>query len=219
MEKSIADITLFITSCGRPDLLRITLESFVKYNDYPIKKCVIIDDSGRKGIVDFSHNILPFSCKIIYNDKNLGLIKSTVEGIKHVDTEYVFHCEDDWEFFDSGFIEKSIDILNCDEKIILVGLIPYKRYIGTCFENEIQNNKYRFMMEYGTCGNYTANPSLRKKEIYDAYNHYNTEGELSIYYRNKGKKIAMTLNSKGYVRHIGKHNSAYKKFKNTNHIN
>ena len=37
------DITLFITSCGRPELLKVTLESFVKFNNYPIKEAVIIE--------------------------------------------------------------------------------------------------------------------------------------------------------------------------------
>lgn len=31
------EVTVFITSFNRPDLLKITLESFLKYNTYPIK--------------------------------------------------------------------------------------------------------------------------------------------------------------------------------------
>lgn len=34
------DITLVITCCNRPFLLRPTLESFMKYNTYPIKEIV-----------------------------------------------------------------------------------------------------------------------------------------------------------------------------------
>lgn len=67
------------------------------------------------------------------------------------------------------------------------------------------------MMEYGSCGNYTTNPSLRKKDIYLPYQICKTEGEISLYYRKLNKKIAMTTDSQGYIRHIGKHDSAYKK--------
>ena len=51
------DVTLFITSCGRPTLLRRTLESFVKYNRYPIKEVILCEDSGIKGVVDFARDI------------------------------------------------------------------------------------------------------------------------------------------------------------------
>jgi len=33
--------------------------------------------------------------------KNIGQIKSIDKAYSMVDTEYIFHCEDDWEFYDS----------------------------------------------------------------------------------------------------------------------
>ena len=36
------EVTLFITSCGRPELLKKTLSSFVHYNTYPIKKLFFV---------------------------------------------------------------------------------------------------------------------------------------------------------------------------------
>ena len=35
-------------------------------------------------------------------------IKSIDSVYSTIDTEYIFHCEDDWEFYDSSFIEKSL---------------------------------------------------------------------------------------------------------------
>ena len=55
MEK---EVTLFITSCGRPELLKKTLLSFVKYNTYPIEEVILCEDSGIKCIVDFVKNII-----------------------------------------------------------------------------------------------------------------------------------------------------------------
>ena len=53
MEKE-KEVTLFITSCGRPQLLKQTLDSFVKYNTYPIKEVILCEDSGIPNIVDFA---------------------------------------------------------------------------------------------------------------------------------------------------------------------
>jgi hypothetical protein len=44
---------------------------------------------------------------IIINPRNLGQINSIDRGYSNVDTKYIFHLEDDWEFYDYGFIEKS----------------------------------------------------------------------------------------------------------------
>lgn len=43
-------VTLVITACGRPHLLKRTLESFMKYNTYPIIEGFIIEDSGQPNI-------------------------------------------------------------------------------------------------------------------------------------------------------------------------
>jgi hypothetical protein len=89
------EITLFITACNRPDLLKITLESFVKYNTYPIKEAFIIEESGIQNINDFAYDILPYPCKLIYNPKKIGQMKSIEKGIQYITTPYTFHCEED----------------------------------------------------------------------------------------------------------------------------
>jgi hypothetical protein len=39
------EVTLVITSCNRIDLLKKTIASFERFNTYPIKKAIIIEDS------------------------------------------------------------------------------------------------------------------------------------------------------------------------------
>ena len=46
------NITVVLTSCNRPKELTPTLISFFKYNTYPIKKIIIIDDSGINGCIE-----------------------------------------------------------------------------------------------------------------------------------------------------------------------
>ena len=44
------ELSIVITSCGRPDLLEKTIDSFLLHNTYPIKKWIITEDSGIKDI-------------------------------------------------------------------------------------------------------------------------------------------------------------------------
>ncbi|AHD17307.1 hypothetical protein C163_24070 [Pseudomonas sp. FGI182] len=45
-----SDVTLVVTSCGRFDLLKDTLESFDRYNTAPIREVFITEDSGDDAV-------------------------------------------------------------------------------------------------------------------------------------------------------------------------
>ena len=45
-------VTVVLTSCNRPTLLKPTLQSFFQYNTYTIDSIVIVDDSEKKGCID-----------------------------------------------------------------------------------------------------------------------------------------------------------------------
>ena len=200
------EVTLFLTACNRPDLLRITLTSFLKYNTYPIKEAIIMEDSGLKGINDFAIELLPFPCRIIYNEKRIGQMKSIENGSRFIKTDYVFHCEEDWEFYDSGFIEKSLEILESNNKISLVKLRSYKEYIYR-YKMEIvntDNNLYNIIHQ-NNIAMYSFNPSLRRKEIALFSIPYKDDNEytLQIKLNKLGYISVVTKNVNGYVRHIG----------------
>ena len=67
------------------------------------------------------------------NETRIGQIKSIDKAYKEVKTEYVFHCEDDWEFLREGFIEKSMEMLKEDPKIAVVGLRSKGRLLGNSY--------------------------------------------------------------------------------------
>ena len=48
-------VTCILTSCGRQDLLEITLSSFFKHNTYNITEFYIYEDSGVTGINDHTN--------------------------------------------------------------------------------------------------------------------------------------------------------------------
>ena len=202
-------VTLFITSCGRPELLKRTLESFVEFNTYPLEDCIICEDSGISGINDFVYDIVNFPCKIIYNEKRVGQMLSIQNGVKYIKTPYVFHCEEDWRFYDYGFIEISMEILKSNNEISQVLLRSYKEYferynlkimdIGSSNYNLIKekiNDKYI----------YSFNPSLRRIEIEllkIPYEKNDDEGTIQTKIRELGYISVVTKKENGFVEHIG----------------
>ena len=94
------EVTLVITSCGRFDLLKRTLDSFFEKNTYPIKKIIITEDSteGKKLENLISQYENKYNFCLIINETREGQLKSIDKAYNEVDTEYIFHCEDDWEF-------------------------------------------------------------------------------------------------------------------------
>lgn len=202
------EVTLFITSCGRPDLLRRTLETFLQFNTYPIKEAIIIEDSGNKNSIDFVHDICHlFPCTVIYNEKRIGQMASMEIGVKHIKTPYTFHCEDDWEFYDYSFIEISMEILKSNPKISMVFLRSYDEYIFR-YKMHIHPTKNNFnVLHQNNNSFYSFNPGLRRTSIYfEKYPYTATnedEGTLQEFYRSKGYISAITKNQNGYVDHIG----------------
>ena len=216
------EVSLVITSCGRFDLLKRTLDSFFKYNTYPIKKIIITEDSTEgsklKKLVSRYKNQ---NFHLIVNETRLGQIKSIDKAYSAVDTEYVFHCEDDWEFLRKGFIEKSMDLLVSDPTIAVVGLRSREdcQNIPISKENYTASNgdEYFIIPEHV----FTYNPGLRRKDVCDLFgSHEKLEGklwedELSKFYREKGFKMVSFANP--FVMHIGnkRHVHFSKRGKNT----
>lgn len=217
-------VTLVITSCGRPDLLERTLSSFINYNTYPISSCIIVEDSGKQGINDFVYKMnIPFLVELIYNETNIGQVHSIDKAYSKVITPWIFHCEEDWEFYRQDFIQDSMKILQQDNKLTCVWL---RRYGDSPhpIEPQIINGSYRLMSpKYHEINSdriwngFTFNPSLRKKSDYDIVKPYSEcckpyyngvtpeEYDLQRVYRELGYRSAITLNENGYVRHIGWH--------------
>ena len=215
------EVTLFITSCGRPNLLKTTLESFVKYNTYPIKSVILCEDSGIQGIVDFAKDILPYPIEFCYNKERIGQMKTIEKYIKLVETPYVFHLEDDFEFFDYGFIEHSFQILNSDNNISQVLLEDeqhdyYKVDIGNplCYkiltnDPAMKNSNYGD----GALNVFSWRPSLKKKDIAILripYEPWDDEYTIELQINKLGKYAVITKNikngKKGFCTHIGKEN-------------
>ena len=218
--------TLVITSCNRPKQLEQTLQSFVLHNTYPIQKTLIIDDSGvldcNKSVVDTFRERL--NIQEIYNKKNIGQVQSIDKVYSYVTTPYIFHCEEDWEFYKPGFIEKSMTIFkeNPSEKLFTVWLRahndsshPVIRGAKGCW----MAKDYSYVdkgITY-TWGGITFNPGLRKTTtsfLHHPYTYYCEpiktpaktyigEYGVNVTYMRDGYYSRTLADSGGHVRHIG----------------
>jgi hypothetical protein len=220
-------VTVVLTSCGRLDLLEATLTSFFKFNTYPIEKVLIVEDSGKD--LDFSRikELVTCPLEIIINKTNIGQIQSIDLAYSKVTTDFIFHCEDDWEFFRPGFIEKSFEILENNPKIITVWLrsIHEKKVnprIDTTTKHHLPTSNdfyYLVALHPGKIwqAGFTFNPGLRRTAdamifhpYADQHVHFIKNGlseigemDLMVHYREAGYRAAITSADTGYMRHIG----------------
>ena len=118
----IEKMTFVLTSCGRPELLNKTLQTFFKYNKYAFHELYLVEDSVDKNVYEKIQKNWGKKLKILFNIKKKGQIRSIIDTYKLVKTPLIFHCEDDWVYKRSNFIEDSLKILNTDKKIIQVWL-------------------------------------------------------------------------------------------------
>lgn len=115
--------TIVVTSCGRFDLLRETLQSLFRQLDRQAARVLVIEDSGNDAVRDAVSGLGP-AIDVIVNTPQLGQMKAIDKAYATVTTPYIFHCEDDWEFFRSGFIAESIALLKARPDVSMVGLRP-----------------------------------------------------------------------------------------------
>lgn len=203
-------VSLVITSCDRFDLLEKTLESFFKFNTYKLNQIIIIEDSGREKalknvIAKFPHH----KFTLLINKKKLGQLKSIDKAYSFVNSEYIFHCEDDWIFIKEGFIEKSIEILEDNPKILSVWLRNIEELKNLSFSNDVYKSKSdeEYKLAYDEILSF--NPSLRRIKEYKSIENYTKyfsstfESDISSFYKKDGFVSAILLNY--CVEHLGWH--------------
>lgn len=204
-------ITFCLISCERPDLLEITLDSFFKFNTAPIENYVVSEDSPiRMTELEKKYPMIEFH----YNDtgKRYGMMRNLQKAYSFAETEYIFSCEEDWEFYKEGFIEKSFPILKAQSNILQVWLREFDDTNGHPIENEAINigGVGCRLVTTGYMGcfhGYSTNPSLKRKcdvvdfgKLIEGCTN-NGEDKVSQYYFEKGfRSVILT---EGYVRHIG----------------
>ncbi len=222
-------VSVVLTSCGRIDLLEKTIDSFFAMNTYPINQFILIDDSGQKNILLRLNQLIlkySFPIQLIFNEKNIGQIQSIDKAYEIVESEYVFHCEDDWEFFEKDFIEISLNILKSDPTVINVWLRSHEDTNGhpiDLSEKKITKDGIGYyLMKTGYLENwhgFVFNPSLKRMSDLRKFSPFSKlevlipkgkkrqlfigEEDLSVYFFNAGYRGSITDRTAGFVKHIG----------------
>lgn len=203
-------VSLVITSCDRFDLLEKTLYSFFKFNTYKLSQIVIIEDSGYdKKLQKCLMNFPDYEFEVIVNKEKLGQLKSIDKAYSKVTSEYIFHCEDDWEFSKSGFIEKSLQILLENKNILSVWLRDINEYNNISFSSQTYstNKNISYMLVYDDILSF--NPTLKRMSDYKIISNYarfeslNFEAQISIFYKEQNFTSAILTSS--HVKHLGWH--------------
>ena len=214
-----SDVTVVITSCGRQDLLERTIDSFLRCNTYPVARFIVTEDSATAGINDklkAKYAALPFLW--IEESQRRGQLACIDDAYGRVATKYIFHCEDDWEFYDKGFVEKSRIILENCPGVMQVWLRaefdtnghpldPDEYAAGNGTEKiEFRRLSYGYTNGAGnTWHGFSFNPGLRRLADYQAIGGYaRYHDEVGVSYAYKSRLFsAVILCGMGAVRHIG----------------
>lgn len=212
-------VTVVITSCNRIDLLQKTTQSFLEYNTYPVSEYIIVDDSGNAQAHAEIRRLYP-DWTLILDSQHRGQIQCIDDAYSRVKTPYIFHCEDDWGFTRSGFMEPSLKILEHDKRSMLVWILLPPLQIAESEVFKIDDIEYRYLGDdvSGLWHGFTWNPSLRRLldyELVKPYSGFIQEGDFNALteqrigiklYEKYGFKAAV-LNDE-YCKHLGENRKA-----------
>lgn len=189
-------MTFVLTSCGRTFLLDRVLETFFKFNKFNFEKMFIVEDSLDSITHDKIKRKWGSKINIICNKEKKGQIKSIIDVYKKVKTPYIFHCEDDWSYTRSNFIEDSLKILKTHPKIIQVWLESKKSAsrLNIFSYGELENIegvKFRkvYCKEGWEWGHFSFRPGVKRLKDYqliNGYHKFKNELDISVEYKNLG---------------------------------
>lgn len=208
------DITLCLTAGGRPDLLEKTLHSLLAANSFA--KIIIANDFGDEASTSVAKRLCP-DATIIHHKWRQGQLATVDEMYSLVETQYIFHCEDDWEFDRVPFLNRCMDALHALENVSVVSVRS-----SACLYRHFGNSPYEHLGEPtvidvgGTTAmqlkiddleswaSFTFNPSLTRRAAWKSiggFNSLNDEHSIDLRYRAKGLTTVYLV--PGFCHHIG----------------
>jgi hypothetical protein len=162
--------TLAVTSCDRHDLLKRTLSSFVDCVNINPFETIILEDSDKPKPA-WLDSFFPRLGKVrwLNNEYRMGQSYAIDRLYSEIQSEYIFWCEDDWEFTEGGFLSKSFAILNSNKDISMVAL-------RSDWNHPLVDDPRGFSIAEpywgGVWGGTCWNPGLRRLSDYKRYGSY-----------------------------------------------
>lgn len=210
--------TVVITCCNRPAELEQTLTSMLACDTTGIAKFVIIEDSvctKSEGIVTRLLADIPHV--YLHNDQNIGQIKSVDRAYALVKTPYIFHCEEDWDFPSSLFLDQSrvlLDTLPDVHSVMLRDVSEWFPFFIDAPERECNGIRYVHADPQADrrWGSFSFNPGLRRLSDYLDCAPFAAIGpERDISFHHKMQNFSLVSLCDGDVRHIGEMTPTEKK--------
>jgi len=216
-------ITAIMTSCGRIDLLRQTLNS-LRTTASSLSRVLILDDSGNKEQQLAMKQEFGAIAEFIFPEKKLGQAAARDLLQSKVTTPYAFICEDDWLFLAPGYLEASLEILKEQPSVMIVRLCEYdadhkgKTHVtghGTPYYDNVPTK----CDNGGYWQGYTTQCNLQRTGDFAThlgrYTDYPSEYELDAAFGRTGlRSVYLT---RDYIQHIGAGRSIYDPITNQHH--
>jgi glycosyltransferase involved in cell wall biosynthesis len=201
------NITLCLTIGRRPELLRQTLTSLLKYGDF--FQIIAVNDFRDEATNQVFRELCPRGDLIVMPDQ-LGHHKAVDLMYSKVKTPYIFHCEDDWFFDEKPDIDAAIKLLGlghvsqvCFRKLsdfrlgeLSEGGIHYREFDGLSYAT--------LEREHPQWHGFSFNPSLIKVDLIGRlgkFSSFKKERHVSRWMRSNG--YLTTYLQPGACHHIG----------------
>lgn len=196
-----------------------TLESFLDHEtERRVARIIVAED----GDADPKQVCERFGAEYFRTGERVGQIRLIDQAYAQVTTPFIFHLEDDWEFYRSGFMERSRAFLESDPRWLLVWLRAWNDTNGMPLSSFAPDRSWGMMAtNFAGCWHgFTFNPGLRRLREYQMLGsfskqtltmHYEAaiptaalpyEAEAGKFFYLRGYR-AVILNDTGFVRHIG----------------
>jgi len=207
------NVTATITSCGRFDLLKRTIESFIRTAGTGVN-IKVYDDSAVKEQQEKIINTYGKTFDLYLGEERKGQAFALDFLYSKVETPWLFHMEDDWEFIKEGYLQESVKVLNADSSIMIVGLAILDLYfqVGAAVNlHEIggvkvyDHPRWRIDERHGYWHGWIGSPNLKRKTDIDRLPKFSSVLNEEVWDRDVfGKSGAKSVwLEKCYVRHIG----------------
>jgi GT2 family glycosyltransferase len=203
------DVTMILTSCNRLDLLKQTILSIPQQTLDKIATKIIVDDSADQEcfsqLKEENENGYLKNWTILYNEQKLGQAASIDRAYSYVNTEYVFHCEDDWYFTGGDFIDRSLPILEKYDNILQVTFREGEPHqSGEDIYEEDTKSAFRVWIPgWNGFPGFTYNPNIFRFSAYNQIKPISGKSEKEVGFKYVDIGLHTVVLEKRFVKHIG----------------
>lgn len=203
------DVTMVLTSCNRLDLLEKTINSISKETLDKIPTKILVDDSADSKcfseLRQQNENGYLIGWILLLNEVKLGQAASIDRAYSEVKTKYVFHCEDDWCFTDSDFIDRSLPILEKYDNVLQVTFRNDSPHpvCDEIYEDGTDSEFEVLIPGYNGWPGFTYNPNIFRFSAYEEIKPIVGKSERDVGLIYKDKELFTVALTKRVVNHIG----------------